>query len=60
MIDLANAINRKEIPENENPEKVVNVVEKILYFKKQQKGKGFPLDLARVAKVSDRKVFDRT
>ena len=30
----------KKNPENENPKKVVNIVEKILYFKKQQKGKG--------------------
>ena len=43
MIDLINAIIRKEIPENENPNKIVNIVEiveKILDFDKQQKGKG--------------------
>ena len=40
LIDLRNAINRKEILENENPKKVVNIVEKILDFNKQQKGKG--------------------
>ena len=28
LIDLRNAINRKEIPENENPKKIVNIVEK--------------------------------
>ena len=42
MIDLINAIIRKEIPENENPNKIVNIVEiveKILDFDKQQKGK---------------------
>ena len=30
MIDLRNNIDRKEISENENPKKVVEVVEKIL------------------------------
>ena len=30
----------KEIPESENPKKVVDIVEKILNFDKQQKGKG--------------------
>ena len=40
LIDIRNAIIRKEIPENENSKKVVNIVEKILDFNKQQKGKG--------------------
>ena len=39
MIDLRNSSNIKEIPENENQKKVVNIVEKILDFNKQQKGK---------------------
>ena len=43
MIDLRNAIIQKEIPENENPNKVANVVEEILNFKKQQKGKGIKI-----------------
>ena len=30
LIDLRRNINRKEIPENENPEKLVDIVEKIL------------------------------
>ena len=30
MIDLRNDINRKEIPENENPKKLVNIIEKVL------------------------------
>ena len=38
MIDLRNSINSKEIPWNENPKKVVNIVAKILDFSKQQKG----------------------
>ena len=53
FIKFRNSINSKEIPENENPTKVVNIVEKILDFHKQDKGKVRPLDLARVAKVSD-------
>ena len=58
LIDLRNYINRKENPENENPKKVANIVEKIVDFNKQQKGKGLPSDLAhatREAKVSDYK-----
>ena len=40
FIDLRNDINRKENPENENPKKVVEIVQKVLDFNKQQKGKG--------------------
>ena len=36
---LGKAINRKDIPENENPKKVVNIVEKILNLNKRQKDK---------------------
>ena len=43
MIDLRSSINSKEIPENENPKKVVNIVEKVLDFNKQQKGKGIKI-----------------
>ena len=43
MIDLRNDINSKEIPENENPKKVADIVEKSLYFNKQQKGKGLKI-----------------
>ena len=46
LIDLRNAVNRKEIPKNENPDKDADIVEEILNFNKQQKGKGHPLDLA--------------
>ena len=53
MIDLRNSINSKEIQKNQK--KVVNIVEKIFDFNKQNKGIGLPLHLARVAKVSDRK-----
>ena len=53
LIDLMNAINKKEIPENENLNKIANIAEKILYFNKQQKGKGRLSDLPHVAKVFD-------
>ena len=43
LIDLRNTIIRKEIPENENPNEIVNFVEKILNFNKQQKGKGIKI-----------------
>ena len=46
MIDLGhaiNAINKKVILENENPNKIVNIVEKIFGFNKQQKGKGIDI-----------------
>ena len=39
LIDLRNIINRREIPENQNSNKIVHIVEKILEFNKQQKGK---------------------
>ena len=66
MIDLRNAIIKSEIPENKNPNKKLDTVEKIHDFNKQQKAKesvsmfaSRPSDLAsvarvvRVAKVSD-------
>ena len=40
MIDSRSNINRKETSKNENLEKLVEIVEKILDFNKQQKGKG--------------------
>ena len=49
LTDLRNDINRKEIPENENPKKLADIVEKIVDFNKQQRGKGLPSDLASVA-----------
>ena len=39
LIDLRNSVNSKEIPKNENPIKIINTVEKIPDFNKQQKGK---------------------
>ena len=43
LIDLRNSIDGEKIPENENPKKVVDIVEKILDFNKQQKGKGIKI-----------------
>ena len=43
LTDLRNSINNEEITENENPEKLVNIVEKILDFNKQKKGKGIKI-----------------
>ena len=39
LIDLRNANIRKEFPENEIPNKIVGIVEKVFDFNKQQKGK---------------------
>ena len=55
LIDLRNDINRKEIPENKNPKKVIDIVEKILDFDKQETGKRRPSDLDSVGKAFDRK-----
>ena len=43
LIYLRNAIIKKEIPENENAIKMLDIVEKILDFNKQQKGKGIKI-----------------
>ena len=43
FIHLRNSINSKNIPENENLKKIVEVVEKILEFNKHQKGKGIKI-----------------
>ena len=43
MIELRNFINSKEFLENENPKKVVNIVEKFIDFNKKQKGKGLKI-----------------
>ena len=39
LINLRSSINSKEIRENENLKKIVNIVEKIMDFNKQKKGK---------------------
>ena len=47
MIDLRNPIIIGAIPENENPNKIVNIVEKPLDVNKKQKGKRLALDFYR-------------
>ena len=49
LINLRKAIIKKN-PENKNPKKIVNIVEKILHLQ-QQNGKGLPLDLAKHIKI---------
>ena len=39
LTDLRNAIVKKEIPRTENPNKIINIVEKTRDFNKQQKGR---------------------
>ena len=38
--ELRNVVIRKEIPENENPNKIISIVEKSHNFNNQQKNKG--------------------
>ena len=51
MIDLGKVINRKDIPENQNTNRIVDIVEKTLDFNKQQKGKGRTSDVATRFKI---------
>ena len=39
MFGLRNAVNENKIPENANPDKVIDIVEKCIDFNKQQKSK---------------------
>ena len=43
MIKLIEVTNIKELPENKNHKKVVNIVEKNLNFNEQQKGRGLKI-----------------
>ena len=43
MIDLRNAANKNSIPENGNPDEVIDIVEKNFNFNKQQRGKGLKI-----------------
>ena len=40
MIDLRNSVNNKGFSKNENPNKIIDIVEKIHNFNNQQKAKG--------------------
>ena len=39
LIDLGNVASKTTIPENENPDKIIDITEKILEFNKQRKRK---------------------
>ena len=39
LTDLRNVIIKKETPKNENPNKTINIVEKVLQFNNQQKSR---------------------
>ena len=43
LINLRNSVNRKEIPENENSNKIVDVVEKSSTLISKKKGKGIKI-----------------
>ena len=43
MTELKNSVNIKEIPENEDLKKVVNILEKIIDFSEKQKCKEFKI-----------------
>ena len=43
LIDLKNWANKNTIPKNENSDKVINIVEKIFDFSKQQKSKALKI-----------------
>ena len=43
LINLRNSVNRKEIPENENSNKIVDIVEKSLTLISKKKGKGIKI-----------------
>ena len=43
MISLRNVINKKKVTQNENPDKIINIVERILDFNKWQRGKGLKI-----------------
>ena len=61
LIDLRNAVQKKEIPNNENLEKVIDIVEEIFNFDKQQKGKGLRLnfDCANLEILSPKQTLKR-
>ena len=47
LIDLRNTLIKKEIPENENLNKIADIVEKTIDFNKQQKCKGIRMVIAQ-------------
>ena len=51
LIKLMEDISMKEIPENENPKKVTNIVERIFNFNEPKKGKRRLSDLSTRLKI---------
>ena len=51
LIDLRNFVISAEITKNENPNKIIIIVENILTLNKQQKDRGCPSDLATHIKL---------
>ena len=51
MIDLRISVNNKEIPENESPNKIIDIVKNIPDFNRQLKGRGYPSDLAALHRI---------
>ena len=45
LIELRNVVNRNKIPNNENPERVIDIVEETLKFNKQRKRKRTSFEL---------------
>ena len=60
LIKLMEAISMKEIPENENPKKVTNIVERIFNFNEPKKGKRRLSDLSTRLKIlTSKQMFRR-
>ena len=43
LIDLKDAVNKKECPKNENPGKLIDIIQKIGEFNKPQRGTGLEI-----------------
>ena len=52
MNEWRNAIIGKEIPENENQNKIIGIVDKIHDFNNQQKGKGLERNASKITNIS--------
>ena len=60
MIHLRSSVNSKGIPENENPIKIIDLVEKIINFSKELKGRGHPSDLnLRLKIITPKQILQR-
>ena len=60
MTDSRKIVNSKEIIENENPIKVINIVEKFLDLNKQENGRGRPSKLeTRLKILTPEQTFER-